>query len=72
MQVVIDLARFPNFETDLAFTKQLLMEESVFCLPGNVRKDRVIMPTYYVIVLMGNVRKDTSTYWECKLITPTY
>ncbi len=35
-QVTIDLDNFPTLKTDIDFTKQLLIEESVFCLPGYV------------------------------------
>ncbi|XP_076163991.1 tyrosine aminotransferase isoform X2 [Ptiloglossa arizonensis] len=34
MMVYIDLPCFPEFNSDLEFVQQLLMEESVFCLPG--------------------------------------
>lgn len=34
MMVVIELEHFPEFEDDIGFTKQLLVEQSVFCLPG--------------------------------------
>nr|XP_050864766.1 tyrosine aminotransferase isoform X2 [Vespula vulgaris] len=34
MMVSIDLASFPEFNSDLEFVQRLLMEESVFCLPG--------------------------------------
>ncbi|XP_076686618.1 tyrosine aminotransferase isoform X2 [Andrena cerasifolii] len=34
MMVYIDLSCFPEFNSDLEFVQRLLMEESVFCLPG--------------------------------------
>ncbi|XP_024944186.1 tyrosine aminotransferase isoform X2 [Cephus cinctus] len=34
MMVYIDLGCFPEFKTELEFVQCLLMEESVFCLPG--------------------------------------
>ncbi|XP_047366850.1 tyrosine aminotransferase [Vespa velutina] len=34
MMVSIDLPCFPEFNSDLEFVQRLLMEESVFCLPG--------------------------------------
>ncbi|GAB1870049.1 Tyrosine aminotransferase [Camponotus japonicus] len=34
MMVYIDLPGFPEFNSDLEFVQRLLMEESVFCLPG--------------------------------------
>ncbi|XP_015179297.1 PREDICTED: tyrosine aminotransferase isoform X2 [Polistes dominula] len=34
MMVFIDLSCFPEFNTDVDFVQRLLMEESVFCLPG--------------------------------------
>ncbi|XP_043789175.1 tyrosine aminotransferase isoform X1 [Apis laboriosa] len=34
MMVYIDLPCFPEFNSDLEFVQRLLMEESVFCLPG--------------------------------------
>ncbi|XP_034190755.1 tyrosine aminotransferase isoform X2 [Osmia lignaria lignaria] len=34
MMVHIDLSCFPEFNSDLEFVQRLLMEESVFCLPG--------------------------------------
>jgi len=34
VQVLIELEHFPGFETDVEFTRQLVAEQSVFCLPG--------------------------------------
>ncbi|XP_029673623.1 tyrosine aminotransferase isoform X1 [Formica exsecta] len=34
MMVYIDLSCFPEFNSDLEFVQRLLMDESVFCLPG--------------------------------------
>ncbi|KAL1124252.1 hypothetical protein AAG570_002022 [Ranatra chinensis] len=34
MMVRIDMARFPMFSSTLDFVKQLMTEESIFCLPG--------------------------------------
>jgi len=34
MMVLIELEHFPGFETDVEFTRQLVAEQSVFCLPG--------------------------------------
>ncbi|KYN15883.1 PREDICTED: tyrosine aminotransferase [Trachymyrmex cornetzi] len=34
MMVYIDLQCFPEFNSDVEFVQRLLMEESVFCLPG--------------------------------------
>lgn len=36
VQVLIELEHFPGFETDVEFTRQLVAEQSVFCLPGKV------------------------------------
>ena len=36
MMIGIDIDRFPGFKDDIEFTKQLVIEESVFCLPGEV------------------------------------
>lgn len=36
MVVEINLRNFPQFESGLEFTKQMMEEESVFCLPGEV------------------------------------
>ncbi len=36
MMVGIDIDRFPEFNDDIDFTKQLVIEQSVFCLPGQV------------------------------------
>lgn len=30
------MSRFPAFENDLEFVKEMVTEESVFCLPGQV------------------------------------
>lgn len=38
LMVGIDISHFPEFKDDIDFTKQLLIEQSVFCLPGQVRK----------------------------------
>jgi len=42
LQVRIEMDRFPDFESDLEFTKQLLKEESVFCLPATVSQLSVL------------------------------
>ncbi|KAJ9589877.1 hypothetical protein L9F63_016995, partial [Diploptera punctata] len=34
IMVGIDMAHFPEFQTELQFVEQLVTEESVFCLPG--------------------------------------
>ena len=36
LQVGIDIAHFPEFENSVKFTKQLVVEQAVFCLPGEV------------------------------------
>ena len=36
LMVGIDIAHFHEFNNDIDFTKQLLIEQSVFCLPGDV------------------------------------
>ena len=36
VQILIDLEHFPEFESDVDFTKLLVVEQSVFCLPGMV------------------------------------
>lgn len=38
LQVVIDLDHFPEFDSDVAFMRKLVLEQSVFCLPGVVRE----------------------------------
>ncbi|XP_070512528.1 tyrosine aminotransferase isoform X2 [Cardiocondyla obscurior] len=40
MMVYIDLSCFPEFNSDLEFVQRLLMEESVFCLPGQAGNHR--------------------------------
>lgn len=37
LMVKIELDRFPYFRTELEFIQKLMEEESVFCLPGQVR-----------------------------------
>ena len=37
MMVAIEIDHFPEFKDDIDFTKQLVLEQSVFCLPGWVR-----------------------------------
>ncbi len=34
MMLGMDVSSFPGFKTDLDFTKALIAEESVYCLPG--------------------------------------
>ena len=34
--MTIDIEHFPEFKDELDFTKQLVLEQSVFCLPGMV------------------------------------
>eukprot|EP00731_Ephydatia_muelleri_P025957 Em0018g57a len=34
MMVTIDIEHFPEFKDEIDFTKQLVLEQSVFCLPG--------------------------------------
>ena len=36
LQIKIDMANFPDFEDDIAFLKQLIVEQGVMCLPGTV------------------------------------
>ena len=36
LQVGIDIAHFPEFKDSIEFTKQLVVEQAVFCLPGEV------------------------------------
>ena len=36
LMVGIDINEFPEFDNDIDFTKQLVLEQSVFCLPGDV------------------------------------
>ena len=36
LQVGIDIAHFHEFKDSIEFTKQLLVEQAVFCLPGEV------------------------------------
>lgn len=36
LQVHIDLSSYPEFNSEVEFVRKLLMEESVFCLPGEV------------------------------------
>jgi tyrosine aminotransferase len=36
MMVGLDLPNFPDFSSELKFVEQLVTEESVFCLPGQV------------------------------------
>lgn len=36
LMVGINIQEFPEFNNDIDFTKQLVLEESVFCLPGDV------------------------------------
>ena len=35
-KVEIDLNKFPEFEDDVSFLKQLIIEQGVVCLPGSV------------------------------------
>ena len=34
--MTIDLERFPEFDDDISFLKQLIIEQGVVCLPGTV------------------------------------
>lgn len=36
LMVGININEFPEFNNDIDFTKQLVLEQSVFCLPGDV------------------------------------
>ncbi|XP_055327186.1 tyrosine aminotransferase-like [Paramacrobiotus metropolitanus] len=47
MMTKINIENFPNFTDELAFTSQLVSEESVFCLPGQCFD----FPYYFRIVL---------------------
>ena len=38
MQVTVDLGHFPEFKDDAAFASGMLVEQSVFTLPGMVRQ----------------------------------
>ena len=37
-QVTVDLSHFPEFQDDVAFASGMLIEQSVFTLPGMVRE----------------------------------
>ena len=37
LQVTVDLGHFPEFKDDAAFASEMLVEQSVFTLPGMVR-----------------------------------
>ena len=41
LMVGIDIDRFPEFKDDVDFTKQLVIEQSVFCLPGQVHMNYI-------------------------------
>ncbi|CAG5097249.1 Similar to Tat: Tyrosine aminotransferase (Mus musculus) [Cotesia congregata] len=47
MMVHIDLESFPEFNTEVDFVERLLMEESVFCLPGGCFD----LPSYIRLVI---------------------
>lgn len=36
MMIGIDIDHFPNFTSDLHFVQEMVKEQSVFCLPGQV------------------------------------
>jgi len=36
LQVGVEVECFPEFDSDVDFTKQLVTEQSVFCLPAQV------------------------------------
>ena len=35
-QIDLDLSKFPEFEDDISFVKQLIIDQGVMCLPGSV------------------------------------
>ncbi|XP_070575350.1 tyrosine aminotransferase-like [Ptychodera flava] len=47
MMIGIDIDRFPDFKDDLDFTRQLISEQSVLCLPGQCFK----YPNFFRVVL---------------------
>ncbi len=44
-QVGIQMEKFPEFVSDLGFTEQLVTEQSVFCLPAQVKTTNVYLIT---------------------------
>ena len=49
-QVTVDLSHFPEFQDDAAFASGMLIEQSVFTLPGMVREqDLLIFPGAHYI-----------------------
>jgi len=38
------MTEFPEFRSELNFVEQMVTEESVFCLPGNVSKVLLLRP----------------------------
>ena len=43
----MDLSHFPEFKDDAAFASQMLIEQSVFTLPGMVRETLFFGENYY-------------------------
>ena len=48
MMTRVDMEHFPEFQDDLSFTSQLVSEQSVFCLPGQVQTT--------LCIIYGNVQ----------------
>ena len=42
-QVTVDLHHFPEFKDDAAFASGMLIEQSVFTLPGMVREQNLLI-----------------------------
>ena len=66
---MIDVEKFPKLPSDIEFTKQLVIEECVFCLPGQVSH-----PFAFSVILQG--RHQTISYsnlvYVCMYITYIY
>lgn len=70
LMVVIEMERFPTIADDVAFTSRLLMEESVFCLPGRAClasgcfRIVLIMPDEQLVEACGRIRAFCERHYQ--------
>lgn len=43
MMIGLDMENFPEYKTEMDLVQELVKEQSVFCLPGQVKKYKILM-----------------------------
>lgn len=70
MMVMIELEHFPEFQDDIAFTRHLVLEQCVFCLPGyafhSTRCFRIVlvMPKEKIKVALSRITEFCTSHYK--------